>query len=606
MFKQLFRIPVLAIFAVAAFSVSCEKEPSGGKDVVKQTVRGTVTDQDTGEPVAGAKVTVKDYSAQTDAQGYYELEIDAITSTVKITASAEKYADRSSNITGNDFVEGIAEKDFTLQFKGGVISGRVLNSAGTVGVENVEVTLGTIASTKTDGQGNFAFQGLVRDNYVVTFKSGDQVIERKVSVEDFADGDVVLAPVFMGSEQVLPYGVTRNDLCEAPKLLNNIYTGGTGPWGNGSDFTYQLENSLYHPSMRWMTAVWARKTMIGPSVAEDEFYAAQDKLDTYEESALRSDIINSAEGLALRTRFLRYDPENYASYIYGRKTICQENKILSVRAQFFAYGACADAPTNLYAGIVDLSSDKFELKETKWTLQEGKYIYSTDLSAYVGKEVVVILGVKQEVESSNHKSDWFGVHISTVTFAAQEMQEECILPGTEVLADYGITKEEAASMGVLAKGTYSGAYNEDFRVSYVTELVYPFDFIPYAGTSHIIANFGFRYLNAIPEVTTDFSMRVNTAEGVSTETPSSVLFAKVAAGGSVTVNGMVSNGTLGLGFLVVTEDGTATAINLADSNSAVVASCDLSGFTGNVLVCFCVYPRTDADASLTIENIQVR
>jgi len=604
MFKHFLKPAAIAIIAVAAISVSCQEKDPDGPQGKKVTVQGTVTDQDTEEAIAGATVSVAGVSATTGADGKYELQIAEVTAATKITAAADKYADRSANLTPAEFEEGVATKDFALQFKGGEITGRVLNSAG-VGVENAEVSLGTIASTKSDAQGNYKFQDLVRDDYTVTIKYDGQTIERSVSKADFASGSVEIAPVFVGSDAVLPYGVTRNDLCEAPELLYNIYTAGTGHWGNGSDYTYELVNHHAHPAQRWLTAVWALKTMIGPSVAESDFYAAQDKLDTYEESALRSDIINSAEGLALRTRFLKKDADNYASYIYGRKTITNDNFMLGIRTQCYVYGSCTEA--NLYLGIVDLSKAEFKVDEMSLNL--GNYdgdIVNASLAAYVGKEVVIILGVKQVCESTNHKSDWFGVHISTITFGKSNLTEEYILPGTEAKSGYGVTKESAASIGVLAPGTYVGTYNSAFRKTYVTELVYPMDFRCYAGSNHIVANFAYQYMNATPDVTTDFTMHVNTAEGVSTAIPSAVLYAKVAAGGSVTVNGSVSNGTLGYGFLVVKEDGSAEALEVKDANSAVAAVCDLSAYTGNVLVGFCVYPRKDADAALKIENIQIR
>lgn len=604
-----FTVSLLAITAIVGGFSSCQgndkTEPDQEKTV---TVKGTVTDQDSEAAVSGATVTVGDKTAKTGSDGTYNLTISEITSNTPISASADKYETRNANLTVSAFKDGVATMDFKLQFKGGVVSGKVMNAFGTAGVKGVEVTLGN-AKTTTDDNGAYKFEELVVDNYTLTIKSSSQTVTREINKTDFVDGAVSVSTVFFGSDELLPYGVTRNDLYEAPELLVNEYVAGDydNP-GIGDGFTddkYSDVSNRRHITSSWLTAWWARQTITANKTVEDyNNHVAGDDL-----SLLRTNILQTTEGLSLRTRFF-YSSDKLASYVYGRKTISAGSKILSVHVgSVFANGTySSESGSKLYVDVVDLSQEEFKLIENEFTVNNTADVESdviVDLSQYIGKEIIIIIGLKPYLETNN-KENYLNVCINHIVFAATELKEDSSracsdIPGTAIsgLDGWNLVKEDVASMGTLAAGSYEGARSASFLTSYVNEVLYPWDYYPYLGTKNIVANFAFKYISASPDTRVKMTLRSSVQENV--DLPCSYIYAKVN-GSSFTVNGTVTGG-IAAGFAVISQDGTVLENTKSVKEGAQAFVCDLSKYTGPVVVCFATYP---GNGSVAIDDIVIK
>lgn len=77
-------------------------------------VRGFVRDEETGEPLPGATVRVGDDEAQTDAGGFYEIEVDEDEDEQRMYVSKQGYTATSSSLEIDDDDNEI-HKDLRLE-----------------------------------------------------------------------------------------------------------------------------------------------------------------------------------------------------------------------------------------------------------------------------------------------------------------------------------------------------------------------------------------------------------------------------------------------------------------------------------------------------------
>jgi hypothetical protein len=91
-------------------------------------VTGTVTDSSTGDPIAGATVTVGDASGNTDATGHYD--VSAPVGTYDVTAAAYGYASKTQS--GVNVTDGgsITENFALTAVPSSTVSGVVTDGSG--------------------------------------------------------------------------------------------------------------------------------------------------------------------------------------------------------------------------------------------------------------------------------------------------------------------------------------------------------------------------------------------------------------------------------------------------------------------------------------------
>jgi hypothetical protein len=114
------------------------------------------------------------------------------------------------------------------------------------------------------------------------------------------------------------------------------------------------------------------------------------------------------EGTTLQIRNSEAERTNPAdlnvfdSFVYGSKKITADNKILSVRLR--THNADAGAPAHFGVQVVDLTAAQpiaVKVGENK-TYGSGDYAdFEFDLSAYVGKEVIVAIGIYRQATGNN-------------------------------------------------------------------------------------------------------------------------------------------------------------------------------------------------------------
>jgi len=603
---KLISFAVLALGLAAAVS-SCKKEskPDPTPVEVTFTVTGKITDQDSNSPIAGATITVGDVTATSANDGSYKVTIPEVTSTVKITASADKYADRTANLAAKDFTDKAAVKDFALQFKGGIVTGKVLNDIGTAGIKGADVTLGN-AKTTTIDDGSYKFEDLVLDDYTVQITYNGETVERAVAKADFVDGTATVATAFFGSTEILPFGLTRNLLLNAPLLYENEYIAGACDGTIGEGYEYNDTHNIGNVTQAWLTANFVKMSMQGNSGSEADFYASNQPGSELKRN--RTNVLQTSEGLSLRSRFMKTDPDNYASYVYARKNVTADNCVMSLQVdRIFAVGDYESQENyKLHVNLIDLTQDKLVLDEKVITISrnalEGTEIVTVDLSAYVGKQIGITIGVKQPVASDNHKKCYFNVCIRYIGFAKTAVTDNFTLPGTAAQGaeNFAMTKENVASMTIVPAGTYSGEYNSAFIQTYVDEMMYPFDYTPYLGSAHIYNHFGYRYFTASPDSRAQFTLRAVKGDA---SAPCAYVYAKIAAGGTFAVDGNASN--IACGFVVIPEDGSAATVEAPKAVNGVQSLSVKAEKTS--VVCFAVYPKDgETDGSMTVEKITIK
>src|SRR6185369_14479277 len=96
---------------------------------------------------------------------------------------------------------------------------------GDAPLADVTVSVGAAGTTTSGGDGTYAIENLIADNYTVTFTKANYVtITKQVVKSDFVDGKVTIN-IKMGSEEILR-GLTASDLSNAEKWYYNEYRGG--------------------------------------------------------------------------------------------------------------------------------------------------------------------------------------------------------------------------------------------------------------------------------------------------------------------------------------------------------------------------------------------
>lgn len=510
---------------------SCSKDGPSGKDF--GTVTGIVTNE-LGMPVSDVKVVISglDGSVTSASDGKYIVEKVSIESHT-IAFSKDGYKTTSATVTITKFnANKMATINISLVEAPAKIVGTVIDSrnsnAPLAGV-TVSVSANETALTGTDGK--YEIKNLPISDYTVTFTKADYAtITRTVGKDNFASNLVTL-DARMGGVELLP-GLIVEDLLKADKWYYNEYRGGR----NGDSY----------PHWDWSTDYMCALDFKGAWEEQNEGTTLQIRNNGAEQS-------NPA------------DLDHFDSFVYGSKKITADNKILSLRLR--THDSDAASPAYFGVQVIDLSVSNptiVKIGDTK-TYGSGDYAdLDFDLSAYVGKEVIIAIGIYRK-ETGNY---WKQLVLRAIRFADRKVEGWNWLPGTEAINNWKLTKEMVRSTMVQTKKSFSGispvsGNRDNYKDAYRS----------WRTVNHVLAEWSFVPLNKDPEVFASegylIKTRGNTA--VDTQTPESYLYAKFAiASGSnkLTFKTRTFGGNYTFFKLtVIKEDGTVMHI-APSSNTA--------------------------------------
>lgn len=400
---------ILITCSIAAMT-SCKKsDPETPK---KGTIIGIVKDTE-GTPVAGVTVALGTTSvtATTAIDGSYILDDVDMSVNNALTFTKTGYLTVSITVRSSQFDEKyVATANVSMEFAGAKIIGKVTDASnGGVPMEGVSVSISASITATTASDGAYAIENLPIEDYTVTFsKGGYSVVAKNVLKSDFVEG-IATVNAELGAKEVLR-GKTADNLRNADKWLYSDYRGGR----NGDDY----------PHFDWSV----------------DFLCTFDFQGWWEEQNEGStlQIRNSEEEGHWNNPA---DLDIFDSYVFGSKMITEDNKIMTLLLR--THAATEELPAVFGVQVVDLSaSDPVAVKiGENQTLNSEDYVtFEYDLSSYVGKEVVIAVGIyraqtgdywKQlvirRIAFSNAKIEGFGWHEGT--------------PVNDEMADWKLTRE---------------------------------------------------------------------------------------------------------------------------------------------------------------------
>jgi len=506
---------LLALAAVGfamSVSTSCtpKDEHTGQWDdsvVGTATVSGVVKDT-FDNPLADVDVTFmgttvkREVRATAKTGGDGSFSVASVPSNARyITFSKQGYATVAYTLEAKRFVnEDNIVLEPVLEFSAAIIKGLVYDASTGKPWAGVQVTCGSTTTT-TGTDGSFALEGLTLKGYTLTYTAADgTVYSRNISASQFIDGTAEVPAVYLGGESILPGGKKYQDLAECDIWYSNNYHGSDG-FNGINDWTCGYMSAFnYYGQLRY-----------------------------------------EAEGCALFTDpafGTKGDSENFNSYIYGRKRIEEGNKIMNVHLRTH-YAGMRD-PIHFDVAVVNLTDGvmKAELVGEQ-THGSGDYkSYSFDLSKWVGKDVVLALGVYYNQKSD----DLFHMPMRRICFAPEAVNGDDALPGTPVegAAWRGFTQENVSSMTVNEKTSFTGrnlGYNSTRSYDGPGSDISPrhkhnpggqqgYDL--WRGTNHIGVNWAFQYVSKDVEPVNSEGYTIKTRSGVDANynTPETYLYAR--------------------------------------------------------------------------------
>ncbi len=286
------------------------------------------------------------------------------------------------------------------------------------------------------------------------------------------------------------------------------------------------------------------------------------------------------EGTTLQIRNTTNDQSNPAdldhfdSFVYGSKKITNDNKIMSLRVR--THNADATSPAYFGVQVVDLSAANPVAVKVGETKTYGSADYSDidfDLSAYVGKEVVIAIGTYR-AQTGDY---WKQLVLRSIRFANAKVTGTDWLPGTEVISNWHLTQEMVRSTMPHTKVSFTGispvsGNRDNYKDAYRS----------WRTVNHVANEWTYVPLNKDPEVFPSEGYLIKTRGNtpVNTLVPESYVYAKfaiTAANNKLTLKTRTfgSNYTF-FKLTAIKEDGTVTYLSPV-SNTATDASAAADG-----------------------------
>ncbi len=526
----------VAMLGALILSVSsCDKDDDltdGGSG----TITGLVKD-DLGQPLSDVKITVsgineEDLTATTGTDGKYtvtnvSLRLHAV------TFSKTGWLTISKSVQAKDFESGsVATADADMVNASARITGKITDAKnGGAPLAGVTVTVGTAGTVQTGSDGVYVIENLVADSYTLKFTKTNYVdITKQVTKTDFVD-KVATFDIRMGGQELLR-GLTAENLALSNKWFYNEYRGG--------------RNADAYPHWDWAC----------------DYMSTLDFWGAWQEQN---------EGTTLQIRNSEADRKNPAdlnvfdSFVYGSKRITQDNKIMSVRLR--THNADATNPAYYGVQVVDLSAAQpvaVKIGENR-TYGSGDYAdFDFDLSAYVGKEVVIAIGIYRQSTGDY----WKQLVLRAIRFADKKVTNWDWLPGTEVVTGWKLSQETARSTMPHTKKTFTGLSPvSGNRDNYVDA------YRAWRNVAHIAAEWSFMPLKKDPEVfaSEGYIIKTRDTPETSTTVPEAYMYAKfsIAAGSNkltLTTRNFGANYTF-FKLTAIEDNGTVTHIE-PQSNTA--------------------------------------
>ena len=446
-------------------------------------VSGIITD-DNNAPLSGVTVTVNDadISDITDDSGCYYLKGVPIGKHI-LSFSKTDYQTVSCTLTPKQWNDGTANISTSLRYAAAKITGRILDAKnGKKPLEGASVSIGG-ETVQTNSEGIYTISQLPLDNYTVTFTYNDYNPQtREVKTDDFIDGVAQLADILLGGEEILP-GLTLFDLKECTPWMYNEYRGG--------------RNADNYPQFDWSVDYMCTLDMIGNWEEQNEGTTMR---------------VNENNGV---------DLDNLNTFIYGRKHITEDNKIMTVFARTH------QGPAIWNVVVVDLSESKPQTKKLgeNISFQDGNYKnFVFDLSAYVGKDIAIAIG-------TYYSGEWVQLVLRRISFAPSATNGLAWLPGTpinESLEDLHLTQEMVRGTMPNERKSFTGITTYDGRKD---RDEYVWAYRDWNKTGHIAAYWGMTSITKDCDVFTNEGYTIKTRGGngiVSTSKAESYLYSKFA------------------------------------------------------------------------------
>lgn len=418
-FKTCLVTAVLGSFVLTGTSCQKEETPAGEGN---GTITGTVSDSN-GNPVEGVSVSASntESTATTGADGTYTLS-NVPVATLSVTFKKEGYQTASITVPASRFSNGTATVNATLTIAGAKITGTILDGAnGDAPLKGATVTLSNGTSATTGSDGTFTIENLTVRDYTLTV-SAEGYIESSATVAetDFNNEETTATVTVTLYKTVLLPGLTLSDLQNADIWYYNEYKGGR----NGDNY----------PMFDWSSDYMATLDFRGAWAEQNEGTAIQIRNNEEQQS-------NPA------------DHNNFDSFVFGRKMITEDNKIMSLKIRNFKENDQA-VDTEYGVTVIDMTAAEpsaVKLGENKTINSESYTDVEFDLSKYVGKEIVIAIGTYRA-----ETGDYFRqLCIRRIAFAPQAVKEWNWLPGTEVSGLTGWHMTEEMVKSTMANGKYS-------------------------------------------------------------------------------------------------------------------------------------------------------
>jgi len=489
------KFTLMFLLGVMSFALySCKDDDQTNASLGTGTVSGIITD-DYNAPLQGVEVALSDGSqkATTNEKGEYALSNVPIGKSI-LTFTRDSYQTASVTVTPKSYMDGKASVNASMEYAAAKIQGVILDAKnGNAPLQGVKVSISDTQSSTTGADGKFSIENLPLDGYTVTFaKDGYVTVVRTIGIDQFIDG-TALMNVTMGGVQLLR-DKTLDDLKNADHWYYNEYRGG--------------RNSEQYPHWDWSTDYMA--TM--------NFYGQWDEQN---------------EGTTLQIRNSADDQKNnpadlnvFDSYICGIKHITEDNKIMTIQCRSHS---TSDADPLVYGvQVIDLSSPAPQVVKIgdnrTLNLTDGSYAsVDFDLSAYVGKDIVIAIGTYR-AKAGDY---WKQFVLRRIAFAKQIVNDWGYISGTPIndeLSEWRITQETVRSTMPETKYSFTGispvsGNRDNYKDAYVS----------WRGVNHIGAEWSFipRVKDPEPFASDGFVMKTRGGgTPVDTKNPESYFYSK--------------------------------------------------------------------------------
>lgn len=418
-FKTCLITAVLGSFVLTGTSCQKEETPAGEGN---GTITGTVTDTN-GNAVDGVSVSASntESTATTGADGTYTLS-NVPVATLSVTFEKEGYQTSSITVPASRFSNGTATVNATLTVAGAKITGTILDGANeNAPLEGATVTLNNGTSATTGSDGSFTIENLTVRDYTLSVSAEGYIASSiTVSEADFDNEQTTASVSVTLYKTVLLPGLTLADLQNADIWYYNDYKGGR----NGDNY----------PMFDWSSDYMATLDFRGAWAEQNEGTAIQIQNDEEQQS-------NPA------------DHNNFDSFVFGRKMITDDNKIMSMKIRNFKENE-QSVDTEYGVTVIDMTAAEpsaVKLGENKTINSESYVDVVFDLSEYIGKDIVIAIGTYR-AETGNYFRQ---LCIRRIAFASTAVKEWDWLPGTEVSGLDGWHMTEEMVRSTMANSKYT-------------------------------------------------------------------------------------------------------------------------------------------------------